>query len=206
MIDSVKRITIVTGHYGSGKTNFAVNLAVDLSREGKQVVLVDLDMGIEMICPIYANTNLDIPALGADIYSVFYQNDSRYVIFDVGGDDAGAAALGRYSQLIQQENYDMLYVVNCYRYLTRQPEEALQILREIETTARVPVTGIINNSNLGDQTTEQDITNAITYGADVAALAGVPLVATTVRRDLAGSLIEKSVYPVDIYVLPPWEK
>ena len=114
MIDSVKRITIVTGHYGSGKTNFAVNLAVDLSREGKQVVLVDLDivnpyfrsadfkerltaMGIEMICPIYANTNLDIPALGADIYSVFYQNDSRYVIFDVGGDDAGAAALGRYS-------------------------------------------------------------------------------------------------------------
>ena len=204
MIDSVKRITIVTGHYGSGKTNFAVNLAVDLSREGKQVVLVDLDivnpyfrsadfkerltaMGIEMICPIYANTNLDIPALGADIYSVFYQNDSRYVIFDVGGDDAGAAALGRYSHLIQQENYDML-------------------LREIETTARVPVTGIINNSNLGDQTTEQDITNAITYGADVAALAGVPLVATTVRRDLAGSLIEKSVYPVDIYVLPPWEK
>ena len=223
MIDSVKRITIVTGHYGSGKTNFAVNLAVDLSREGKQVVLVDLDivnpyfrsadfkerltaMGIEMICPIYANTNLDIPALGADIYSVFYQNDSRYVIFDVGGDDAGAAALGRYSHLIQQENYDMLYVVNCYRYLTRQPEEALQILREIETTARVPVTGIINNSNLGGQTTEQDITNAITYGADVAALAGVPLVATTVRRDLAGSLIEKSVYPVDIYVLPPWEK
>ena len=190
MIDSVKRITIVTGHYGSGKTNFAVNLAVDLSREGKQVVLVDLD----------------IPALGADIYSVFYQNDSRYVIFDVGGDDAGAAALGRYSHLIQQENYDMLYVVNCYRYLTRQPEEALQILREIETTARVPVTGIINNSNLGDQTIEQDITNAITYGADVAALAGVPLVATTVRRDLAGSLIEKSVYPVDIYVLPPWEK
>lgn len=148
MIDSVKRITIVTGHYGSGKTNFAVNLAVDLSREGKQVVLVDLDivnpyfrsadfkerltaMGIEMICPIYANTNLDIPALGADIYSVFYQNDSRYVIFDVGGDDAGAAALGRYSHLIQQENYDMLYVVNCYRYLTRQPEEALQILRKL---------------------------------------------------------------------------
>lgn len=147
MIDSVKRITIVTGHYGSGKTNFAVNLAVDLSREGKQVVLVDLDivnpyfrsadfkerltaMGIEMICPIYANTNLDIPALGADIYSVFYQNDSRYVIFDVGGDDAALRPWPVFS-FVQQENYDMLYVVNCYRYLTRQPEEALQILRKL---------------------------------------------------------------------------
>ena len=128
MIDSMKRITIVTGHYGSGKTNFAVNLAVDLCRKGKSVVLVDLDivnpyfrsadfkeqlteMGIEMICPVYANTNLDIPALGADIYSVFNKDDGRYIIFDVGGDDAGAAALGRYSHLIQQEEFE--YAVRC---------------------------------------------------------------------------------------------
>lgn len=223
MIDSMKRITIVTGHYGSGKTNFAVNLAVDLCRKGKSVVLVDLDivnpyfrsadfkeqlteMGIEMICPVYANTNLDIPALGADIYSVFNKDDGRYIIFDVGGDDAGAAALGRYSHLIQQEEFDMLYVVNCYRYLTRHPQEALEILWEIETTARIPVTGIVNNSNLGSQTTIQDITNAMEYGAEVAALAGVPITANAVRRDLAASLTEKLVYPVDIYVLPPWEK
>lgn len=223
MIDSVKRITIVTGHYGSGKTNFAVNLAVDLCREGKQVVLVDLDivnpyfrsadfkpqlteMGIEMICPIYANTNLDIPALGADIYSVFNENDGRYIIFDVGGDDAGAAALGRYAHLIQQEEFDMLYVVNRYRYLTRHPQEALEILREIEATSRVPVTGIVNNSNLGSQTTAQDIENAIGYGLDVAALAGVPVITVTARRDLASQMTTHPVYPVDIYVLPPWEK
>lgn len=111
--------------------------------------------------PCVRKHQFDIPALGADIYSVFNKDDGRYIIFDVGGDDAGAAALGRYSHLIQQEEFDMLYVVNCYRYLTRHPQEALEILREIETTARIPVTGIVNNSNLGSQTTIQDITNAI---------------------------------------------
>ena len=100
----------------------------------------------------------------------------------------------------------MLYVVNRYRYLTRHPQEALEILREIEATSRVPVTGIVNNSNLGSQTTAQDIENAIGYGLDVAALAGVPVRTVTARRDLASQMTSHPVYPVDIYVLPPWEK
>ena len=223
MIQDIKRITIITGHYGSGKTNFAVNLAVDLCKGKKKVVLVDLDivnpyfrsadfkeklgqMGIEMICPTYANTNLDIPALGADIYSVFQKEDDRFVIFDVGGDDAGAAALGRYAKLICQEPFDMLYVVNRYRYLTRQPQEALQILREIEAASRLSATGIVNNSNLGEQTTEQDILTALEYGQSVASLSGIPLVATTAERKIAAKVPEATIYPIDLYVLPPWEK
>ena len=223
MIQNSKRITIITGHYGSGKTNFAVNLAVDLCKAGKKAVLVDLDivnpyfrsadfkdalgqMGIEMICPTYANTNLDIPALGADIYSVFNKEDGRYVIFDVGGDDAGAAALGRYAKLIQEESFDMLYVVNRYRYLTRQPEEALQVLREIEGASRLTATGVVNNSNLGGQTTAQDILDALEYGRSVASLAGIPLVAAVAERSLAAQIPDPAVYPVDLYVLPPWEE
>lgn len=223
MIDNIKRMTIVTGHYGSGKTNFAVNLAIDLCKAGKRVVLVDLDivnpyfrsadfkkqlaaMDIETICPTYANTNLDIPALGADIYSVFNEGDDRYIIFDVGGDDAGAAALGRYAKLIQEGSFDMLYVVNRYRYLTRKPQEAIEILQDIEKTSRLPITGIVNNSNLGKKTTMEDIATAIDYGAAVSRLAGVPLVATLARRDLAVQMPNVSLYPVDIYVLPPWEK
>ncbi len=223
MIQSSKRITIVTGHYGSGKTNFAVNLAVDFCKAGKKAVLVDLDivnpyfrsadfkgllgrMSIEMICPTYANTNLDIPALGADIYSVFRKDDSRFVIFDVGGDDAGAAALGRYAKLIQEEAFDMLYVVNRYRYLTRQPREALEVLREIEAASRLAATGVVNNSNLGGQTTAQDILDALAYGRSVASLAGIPLVAATAERRLAAQIPDPAVYPVDLYVLPPWEE
>lgn len=223
MIDRLKRLTIVTGHYGSGKTNLAVNLAVDLFRSGKKVVLVDLDivnpyfrsadfknqltgMGIEMICPIYANTNLDIPALGADIYSVFREGDDRYVILDVGGDDAGAAALGRYAGMIQAEAFSLLYVVNRYRYLTQQPEDAVQILREIEATSRLPATGIVNNSNLGSQTTETDVKASLEYGEAVAKLAGVPLFANAVKRSLADNLAGGLVYPVDIFVVPPWEQ
>lgn len=223
MIQNSKRITIVTGHYGSGKTNFAVNLAVDFRKAGKKAVLVDLDivnpyfrsadfkdplgqMGIEMICPTYANTNLDIPALGAEIYSVFHKEDDRFIIFDVGGDDAGAAALGRYAKLIQEESFDMLYVVNQYRYLTRRPEEALQVLREIEAASRLAATGVVNNSNLGGQTTAQDILDALEYGRSVASLAGIPLAATTAERRLAAQISDPTVYPVDLYVLPPWEE
>ena len=143
MIDNLEKVTVITGHYGSGKTNFAVNLAIDLRRAGKKVVLVDLDivnpyfrsadfknklegMGIQMVCPIYANTNLDLPSLGPEVYSVFASKDDRYVILDVGGDDAGAAALGRYAQMIKEHPWKMIYVINRYRYLTREPQQAVE--------------------------------------------------------------------------------
>ena len=135
MLTNLKRIVLVVGHYGSGKTNFSVNLAVDLKAAGRDVILVDLDIvnpyfrsadfgalleerGIGLIAPVYARSNLDVPALDGRLDAVI-ESDKTLVI-DVGGDDAGAAALGRYSAMIREAGgCDMLYVVNAYRYLTQ---------------------------------------------------------------------------------------
>lgn len=222
MIDNLEKVTVITGHYGSGKTNFAVNLAIDLRRAGKKVVLVDLDivnpyfrsadfknklegMGIQMVCPIYANTNLDLPSLGPEVYSVFASKDDRYVILDVGGDDAGAAALGRYAQMIKEHPWKMIYVINRYRYLTREPQQAVEIMREIEMTSRLIVTSVVNNSNLGSSTAKEDILSSFAFGEETANLAGVELLGSSVRRDLAEQIERDDVYPVDIHILPPWE-
>lgn len=132
MAENYKRLTLFAGHYGSGKTNLAVNYALALRRSGKKVRIADLDIvnpyfrtkdsaeelaaaGIELVSPTYANTNLDIPALPQEIYGLFERRDSCAVI-DVGGDDAGAYALGRFAPLILEENdYEMIFTVNFYR-------------------------------------------------------------------------------------------
>ena len=160
-----KRLTLFAGHYGSGKTNIAVNYAIKLAREGKKVIIADLDIvnpyfrtkdseaelkehGIELISPQYANTNVDLPALPAESYRLV-QDRSVYGIMDIGGDDRGAYALGRYVEAIKEENdYENLFVVNMYRPLTRTPGEALLVMREIETAGGLPVTAIVNNSNV----------------------------------------------------------
>ena len=164
MLTNLKRIVVVVGHYGSGKTNFSVNLAVDLKAAGRDVILVDLDIvnpyfrsadfgalleekGIGLIAPVYARSNLDVPALDGRLDAVI-ESDKTLVI-DVGGDDAGAAARGRYSAMIREAGgCDVLYVVNAYRYLTRTSEEAAEILGEIERKARLEVTAVSTTPTL----------------------------------------------------------
>ncbi|MCI8648985.1 MAG: ParA family protein [Anaerotruncus sp.] len=225
MLERLKRIIVVVGHYGSGKTNLAVNLAIDYRNAGKEVVLADLDIvnpyfrsadfaellkqqGIELVAPVYAGTNLDIPAVTARLDSLL--DTDKQVIIDVGGDDAGAAALGRYSALIAQAGgCEMLYVLNGYRYLTRTAEQAEQILLEIQQASRLSVSGVVNNSNLAKATTVQDILNTIPFAQQTAEHIGVPLLFTAVSRPLvsetARCLPEDTIYPVDIYIKKPWE-
>lgn len=222
MLERLSQVTIVTGHYGSGKTNLAVNLAVGLKNLGEDVTLVDLDIvnpyfrsadftrlleekGIAVLSPRFAGTNLDIPALGAELSAAFIPGPSQRVIVDVGGDDAGAYALGRYTSQIRQLSYHMLYVVNAYRYLTRCPEEAIEILREIESASRLSGSAVVNNSNLAGETAADDVVRSLPYAEAVARAAGLPLWGTAVRRDLCAQLPEDGFYPVDIYVRPPWE-
>lgn len=224
-IFNVKKVTVITGHYGSGKTNISVNLAMELAGQGKKVSVVDLDIvnpyfrtadfgelfsknGINLVSSIYANSNLDIPAITFDVERLC--REDGYVIIDVGGDDAGATALGRYKEifdeLLIQNDIDMLYVVNCCRYLTRSPEETLELMREIETTARFKHTGIINNSNLGCETTVETAVEAVSYGRTLSEMTGLPVVFNSICEDCEIPEIEGVCFKkTKVYVKPLWE-
>ena len=203
-----KRITLLAGHYGSGKTNIAVNMAFDLKKMYNNITIADLDIvnpyfrtkdsqaeleaeGIKLICSEYANTNVDIPALPQDMYSVI-DDKSRYAVIDIGGDDRGAYALGRYSQgILEEDNYDMLFVINCYRPLTRDALTTLEVMHEIEKAGKIKFTGIVNNSNLGEETTADDILNSLDYAEKVSKETGLPIKATCVKQELFDELSEK---------------
>ncbi len=197
-----KRLLLFAGHYGSGKTNIAVNVAMDLKRNGESVVIADLDIvnpyyrtkdsekeleeaGIPLISSEYANSNVDVPALPQALYSLVDQKD-RYGVLDIGGDDRGALALGRYAPYIKEEdNYEMFLVINQYRPLTRDLQSTLEVMREIEAAGGIPFTGIVNNSNLGRDTTAQDVIATDAYAREMAAATGLTLRMTTVKEDIA---------------------
>lgn len=200
-----KRITLLSGHYGSGKTNIAVNMALDLKKQYDKVAVADLDIvnpyfrtkdsmedfkqnGIRLIVSEYANSNLDIPALPDDMYAITDDRQLKTII-DVGGDDRGALALGRIApQIIKENDYDMLMVINRFRPLTPDAESTLEIMREIELAGGIKFTGLINNSNLGAQTEKEDILSSVKYANEVSALSGLPVVLTTVEERLYNNL------------------
>ena len=212
-----KRITLFCGHYGSGKTNIAVNAALKLSEEYKNIALADLDIvkpyfrtkdsssmlsekGIRLICSEYANTNVDIPALPAEIYTITDDKTLKSVV-DIGGDDRGAYVLGRISEKIVSENdYDMLMVINSYRPLTRDAQSTMEVLNEIETAAKIKFTGLINNSNLGEETTPEDVLASLEYAQSVSKATGLPVVATTVKEELYEALQGKieNLFPLKL--------
>ena len=204
-----KRLTLFAGHYGSGKTNIAVNYAISLAKEGKSVCIGDLDIvnpyfrtkdsakeledaGVTLISPQFANTNVDLPALPAEAYRLV-EDKSIYGIMDIGGDDRGAYALGRYVPAIKAEgNYRMVFVANCYRPLTRTPQEALEVMEEIEAACGLPFTDIINNANLGPETTAETVLASVEFMQQLSQLSGLPIFAHTaevlVAEELAGRL------------------
>ena len=126
---------------------------------------------------------------------------------DIGGDDRGALALGRYTPaLLEEDNYEMLFVINKYRYLTADAEGTLEVMKEIEDAAGIKFTGLVNNSNLGEETTEETVLSSVAYAEEVAKLTGLKIKMTTVKRDLCDSLSDKieNVQPIDLYVRQSW--
>ena len=212
-----KRLTLFAGHYGSGKTNIAVNYALLLAREGKDVVIADLDIvnpyfrtkdsaavleaaGVQLVSPQFANSNVDLPALPAEAYRLV-QDKSIYGIMDIGGDDRGAYALGRYVPTLKEENnYRMVFVANASRPLTRTPEEALEVMREIEAACGLEFTDIINNTNLASETTVETILNSQDYIAKLSELSGLPVFATSSETTVAAQLEGKlpNVLPLQL--------
>ena len=200
-----KRLTLFAGHYGSGKTNIAVNYAISLANEGKQVCIGDLDIvnpyfrtkdsakelekaGVTLISPQFANTNVDLPALPAEAYRLV-EDKSIYGIMDIGGDDRGAYALGRYVPAIKEEgNYRMIFVANCYRPLTRTPEDALEVMGEIEAACGLAFTDIVGNSNLGPETTPETVLASVDFTEKLSALSGLPIFAYSAEAAVAEKL------------------
>ena len=220
-MNKFKRLTLLCGHYGSGKTNVAVNLAFYLKEQYNNVVVADLDIvnpyfrtkdsiedfkarGIELICSEYANTNVDIPALPANMYRLTADKDITAVI-DVGGDDRGAYALGRLVPEIKAENnFDMLMVINGYRPLTPDAESTVEVMREIEEACKLKFTGLVNNSNIGEETTVEDIIKSIGYANEVSQASGLPIVMTSVKRELYDGLKDKidNLLPMTLQAKP----
>ena len=216
-----KRITLLCGHYGSGKTNVAVNMALELRKQRDNVAVADLDIvnpyfrtkdssgefednGIRLIVSQFANSNVDIPALPQDMYAITDDKELS-VIIDVGGDDRGALALGRLAPKIKEENdYEMYLVINCYRPLTRDAESTLEVMREIEIASHINFTGIINNSNLGAVTTPDDVISSVEYANEVAKLTNLPLVYTTVEESIYNDLCDKieNLLPLSLQARP----
>ncbi len=212
-----KRVTLFCGHYGSGKTNVALNYALCIKQEGGEVTVADLDIvnpyfrtkdsrrelegaGIRLICSEYANTNVDIPALPSDLYSIT-DDRSRRVVIDVGGDDRGALALGRIAPaILNEDSYEMLLVINRYRPLTPDAPSTLEVMREIELAGGIRFTGLVNNSNLGEATDEETVLSSLTYAEEVSRLTGLPVVMTTVKQSLYSALEGKieNLFPLTL--------
>lgn len=201
----IKRITILSGHYGSGKTNIAVNLAKYIKDTGNKVSIADLDTvnpyfrtkdsaddfdkwGIKLISSRFAGSNVDLPSLPQEMYSIV-DDLSYHCVVDVGGDDRGAVALGRYAPgILKENNYDMLFVINCYRPLTATAADTMQIFNEIEAACGIKFTAIVNNSNLGAETTEKDVLSSLKYADDVSKASGLPIKMTVVKNSLYNGL------------------
>ncbi|MBR7116805.1 MAG: hypothetical protein IKC87_03755 [Clostridia bacterium] len=210
-----KRLTLFAGHYGSGKTNIAVNYALYLARMGKKVTIADLDIvnpyfrtkdserelneaGIRLISPQYANSNVDLPALPAESYSLV-QDKSGYGVMDIGGDDRGAYALGRYAGAIKAENnYRMAFVVNCHRPLTSTVEDTVEIMKEIEAAAGISFTCIVNNSNLGPETTRDTIIESLDFVDRLSKTTGLEVWMHTAEESVARELDGLQVFPMKL--------
>ena len=218
-----KRVTVFMGHYGSGKTFTAVNYALALAKLGKPVSIYDLDIvnpyfrtvdaletlnknGVELVVSPFAETNVDIPAMNAKSYKMV-DDKSRFAVADIGGDDRGALALGRFADKIKEENdYDALFVVNPFRPETRDVEGAIQVKEEIERAGKLSFTGIVNNANLGLETNIKDVLKGLEFTEQLSKVTGLPVKFSAVRRDLISEKTEiiKEILPIDPIKYGDW--
>ena len=194
------RILVLVGNYGSGKTEISLNLALKLARRGEKVTLVDLDIvnpyfrssertnlleenGVKVYAPSFAMTTVDVPSLPADIQAVF-ADKSRRVIFDVGGDDTGAAALGQYKPYFDQDDVEVLFVVNAFRPLSGDPDAVCDLLLRVAGRSRLQPSALINNANVAWETEAEDLARGEELLAAVSKRLGIPVGYLCAKADI----------------------
>lgn len=229
LLAALAPVTVIAGHYGVGKTNFACNLAIDLAAGGCEATLADLDIvnpyfraseqrglledaGVRVIAPVFAEagSSLDVPSLRGSIAPALQQaGEGRPVLLDAGGDDAGAVALGRFGAIIAARPYAMLGVLNALRNEVRDPREAAANLRAIQEACHLRFTALVGNTHLKGETTAAVVEEGYAYSREVARLADLPLAAVTLPEAMAPeavpSIPAELLYPVATHVKNPWE-
>ena len=217
------RISIITGHYGTGKTELAVNLALSLAGEGTPVMLADLDIvnpyfrsrerkplleaaGVRVICSSQACSDADVPALPAELLTILENQQVRGVL-DIGGDAVGARVLARFQPKILQEDYQLICVLNANRPEVRSPKDAVSYLRSIEATTGLTCTGLVNNTHLCGETTEAEIRKGAALAGEVAVLTDIPVLCHVAEERFAPNLsdLREPVFPITIKMKKPWE-
>lgn len=213
-----KRI-FITGHYGSGKTEFAVNLAMALARKGCRTALVDLDIvnpyfrsrerrremeaaGIRLIATSQACTDADVPALPAELLTTF-EDRELVTVYDVGGDPAGARVLARFAPQINALPHEMVCVVNANRPQTAAMESAVEYLQGIEAVSGVAVTGLVDNTHLCGETRPEDLEKGRELSRRISEKTGLPVLCHVVERRFWNG--GEDQFPIDIYMKKPWE-
>ena len=217
------RLSIVTGHYGTGKTEFAVNLALAMARDGERVMMADLDIvnpyfrsrerrkvleeaGIRLISSSQACSDADVPALPAELLTILEDRSIRGVL-DIGGDPVGARVLARFQPRIVMEDYQLIYVLNANRPEVRETENAIAYLRGIESTTGLTCTAIVNNTHLCGETTEEEIRKGAALAAEVSKETGIPVLCHVAEEKFVPALsdLPETVFPITIKMKKPWE-
>lgn len=220
----MKRINIITGHYGSGKTEIAINMALELKKHHTNVVICDMDIvnpyfrtndirqyltekGIRVIASDYASTNIDIPVLPGDILSVF-TDKSAHAVLDLGGDDDGAVALGKYHHYLKDEDYDMFFAINALRPDTGSVEDIRALAKNIEIMSRARITGVINNTNLAYLTDASHLTESLPLAEEAAKVLKVPLRYIAGTKDILSALppeYKDKKMPLELFMKLPFD-
>lgn len=218
-----KRVRIVIGHYGSGKTEFSLNYAVKLAKMNKKTMLVDLDvvnlyfrsrekadkltnMGIKVIGGAINSSAIDIPAIPGEVVTAF-QDKSYEAVLDVGGDPAGARTLGRYVGYLTEGNYDMFFVLNANRPETQSVDKAIEYMTKIQDTTRAKVTGIVNNTHMLKNTSIDDVLKGYKLALEVSEATGVPLRYNALLEDLVSRLpkdLKGEIFPIELIMREEW--
>lgn len=217
------RVRIITGHYGSGKTEFAVNYTVKLAEIKKKVAISDLDIvnpyfrsrekeemfksiGVKVIGSSVKGSAVDVPAVSAGIYGPL-QDKTYDSVIDVGGDPVGARTLGMYKEYIHEGDYDMLFVINANRPETQTVEKTIEYLKNIERVSRLKVTGLVNTTHLLKSTTVEDVLNGQKLVEEVSKELNIPIKYVVALEHVAKELpkdITGEIFPIKLYMREEW--
>lgn len=217
------RIRVFTGHFGSGKTEIAINYALMLSALKKNTCIVDLDIvnpyfsvrevreyledkKIRVVAPSIDITTAELSTVSPEVFTVF-NNKSYDVVMDVGGDDVGSVALGQYNRFFMEEPYDMYFVINTNRPFTSNTEGILEYMKSIQRSSRLKISYLVNNTNLSYETTVEDIVRGQKIVKEVSEKINIPVRYTCVREDLIDKLPQEmlgEIFKIKLFMKPTW--